>query len=167
MPSHNQPTTYTQCKKNQQGNKSAMLLSETTYVYKTRAARGDNNTRTTTGWAVVVTKLRPQSSAVLCLVSLTIRRGVKSRCPTLSIRLSRVTASPSQAQPRYGIHGTRPLQLRRTSRPNVFGLQLLPLAVIFAGELTALPANLAGIKGETTGRVGKGMVEIGAEEQRG
>jgi len=51
MPSHNQPTTYTQCNKNQQGNKSAMLLSETTYVYKTRAARGDNNTRTTTGRA--------------------------------------------------------------------------------------------------------------------
>ena len=120
------------------------------------------------GRAVVVTKLRPQSSDVLCLVSLTIRRGVKSRCPTLSIRLSRVTSTPSQAQPRYGIHGTRPLQLRRTSRPNVFGLlQLLPLAVIFAGEFTALPANLAGIKGETTGRVGKGMVEIGAEEQRG
>ena len=166
MRSHNQPTTYTQCNKNQQGNKSAMLLSETTYVYKTRAARGDNNTRTTTGRAVVVTKLRPHSSAVLCLVSLTIRHGVKSRCPTLSIRLSRVTASPSQAQPRYGIHGTRPLQLRRTSRPNVFGLlQLLPLAVIFAGELTALPANLAGIKGETTGRVGKGTVEIGGEEQ--
>jgi len=59
MRSHNQPTTYTQCNKNQQGNKSAMLLSETTYVYKTRAARGDNNTRTTTGRAVVVTKLRP------------------------------------------------------------------------------------------------------------
>jgi len=139
MPSHNQPTTYTQCNKNQQGNKSAMLLSETTYVYKTRAARGDNNTRTTTGRAVVVTKLRLRCP-------LPGQFDYSSRCQT---------SLPHVEYPPFTCH-----RVPVTSAAALWD----PWD---ASPPTSENIKTKCIKGETTGRVGKGMVEIGAEEQRG
>jgi len=69
-----------------------------------------------------------------------------------------------------GTRGTRLLRLRSTRGPSVFDpVQLLRLVVIFApqyGELRPFPQNLlAGIKGEMTRGVEKGMVEIGEVEQ--